>query len=105
MTRRRSNALRNQPLIAGLLLGVFLFVLAAAHSWALHHAVCAEASAPSHKCAVTLLTGGQVQIAPGAVSVVKSPPVMVVCVQAAPVALTVADYFLLPSRGPPASLA
>ncbi len=104
VTRRRSNARRNKPLIAGLLLGVFLFVLAAAHSWTLHHAVCADAAAPGHKCAVTLLTGGQVQVASGAVSVVKIPPLVVACVQVVTVALTAADYSLPPSRGPPASL-
>jgi hypothetical protein len=102
--RRRRNALRNKPLIAGLLLGVFLFVVAMAHSWALHHSVCAEAASPGHKCAVTLLTGGQVHVAAGTISVTTTPKLVVACLQPEPQFVTVADYSLLPGRGPPASL-
>ena len=98
------NALRNKPLIAGLLLGLFLFVLAVAHSGALHHSVCTEAAAPDHKCAATLLNCGQIHVTAGAISVTTIPRLVVACAPAEPSFLAVADYSLLPSRGPPASL-
>jgi hypothetical protein len=104
-TRKRwRNALCSKPRIAGLLLGVFLLVLAMAHSWALHHSVCTDASAPAHKCAVTLLTGGQVHVAANAVAVATAPNVVVARALPEPLLLTVADFSLLPGRGPPASL-
>jgi hypothetical protein len=102
--RTRSSALCRKPVIAGLLLGVFLFVLALTHSWALHHAFCSEAAAPGHKCAVTLLTAGQVLVPASTVSVITTPGFVAVCEPAEPLHLTVADYSLLRSRGPPASL-
>jgi hypothetical protein len=101
---RWRSALRYRPVIAGLLLGMFLIVLVMAHSWALHHSVCAEAASPGHKCAVTLLTGGQVHISSGTVTVTTTPVLTLACVQPEPPFVTVAHYSLLPSRGPPAFL-
>jgi hypothetical protein len=96
--------LRNRPLKAGLLLGVFLFVLAMAQFKALHHLLHDDAEAPDHRCAVTLLASGQVDAASPEVLLPVITSAVCVCPQPAPLLLPVAKYSLLPSRGPPASL-
>lgn len=102
--RERSNALRNKPVMAGLLLGLVLFVLALIHSWALHHAFCSDAAAPGHKCVVTLLTAGHVLVTASTVSVMATPGFVAARESAEPLHLTVAACSLPPGRGPPASL-
>ncbi|MCW5553592.1 MAG: hypothetical protein KIS67_15710 [Verrucomicrobiae bacterium] len=94
----------NKPLKAGLLLGLLLFVLAMAQFKALHHFLHTDAAAPDHQCAVTLLTSGQVDSASPEVQVAVITSIVVACPQPAPLLLPVADYSLLPGRGPPASL-
>jgi hypothetical protein len=94
----------NKPLIAGLLLGMFLLVLAMAQSWALHRLVHPDAGRPGHKCAVTLLTDGQVDAASEDLQVTITPMVAIPSVRPAALLLAAVDYSLLPSRGPPALL-
>ena len=98
------NVLSNRPLIAGLLLGMFLFVLAMAQSWALHHLVHADAGQPGHKCVVTLLTDGQVDAASENLQVTTTLTVAIASVQPEALLLAAVDYSLLPNRGPPALL-
>jgi hypothetical protein len=95
---------RRRPLMAGLLLGLFLSVLAVAQFRALHHALHPEAGQPGHQCAATLLSSGQVDSAAADLSVSIAP--VAVRVGAAPeiAPLPAPDFFLLPGRGPPASL-
>lgn len=95
------NTLKRRALKAGLLLGLFVFALALAHSWALHSAVCAEAGKPTHLCAATLLAGGQVNASSGAIAVEAPPLVEVVAALPKFRCFAVGDFFLLPSRGPP----
>ena len=94
----------SKPLCAGVLLALFVFVLAMAQSGALHRLVHADASKPNHQCAATMLASGQVDSAPVGVSI--SPPTVLTFLCALPEVplLLAVDYSLLPSRGPPALL-
>ena len=90
--------------MAGLLLGLFVFVLAMAQFGALHRLLHAEASQAEHQCAVTMLAGGQVDVAIGEVRVVSIPVVAVALVMPASPIFVAVDYSLLPGRAPPAGL-
>ena len=95
---------RSKSVVAGLMLGLFLFVLAMANFETLHCDVHADAETADHQCVVTLLASGQIDTASCAISVSEiSFPVLHV---AAPKVLDLVsvDYSLLPGRGPPASL-
>ncbi len=90
---------------AGLLLGLFLFVLAMVQFESLHRLVHADAGQSQHQCAVTWLASGQVDLAGSEVLVAFLPAVIVAQVMP-PVSISVAvDYFLLPDRAPPVALA
>lgn len=99
------RAAQSRPLKGGVLLGLFLLLLAMAHSWALHECVHPEADHADHHCAVTMLQHGQVDAATVTVVAVVSPPMPVARVfTPAPVFPTI-ELLLPPGRGPPASLA
>jgi hypothetical protein len=90
--------------MAGVLLALFLSVLGLTLSEALHRAVHAEACEPQHECAVTMLQSGQVEtpvvtVTPVIVSVATSVALLAECDFIPSV-----NFFLLPSRGPPALL-
>jgi hypothetical protein len=104
MRGQSGKAVSNKPLIAGLLLGMFLSVLAMAQFQALHHALHPEAGQPNHECAVTLLTSGQIETATVGVSVSLAPSFVITFQLPETPVFTVADYSLLPGRAPPASL-
>jgi|WetSurMetagenome_2_1015567.scaffolds.fasta_scaffold421785_1 hypothetical protein len=83
------------------MLALYVSVLALAASAQLHLCVHKQAGKPSHQCAATLLTQGQVDAAPTAVSVVVSISFQsTVVVPAAPLRITV-EHRLPPSRAPP----
>lgn len=96
-------AARSRPIIAGLMLGLFLFVLALAHFEALHLAVHADACCPEHHCVVTMLATGHFIMADGAVTL-ELPAAVITSVELPmPPLFAAVDYSLLPSRGPPAA--
>lgn len=106
---RIKQPLSNAPLRlqarAGLLLGLFLFVLAMAQFGTLHRMLHADSGTAEHQCAVTLLASGHVDVA---VSEVPVPflPVLAVAPVRPPAQIFVAlDYSLLPGRAPPSPLA
>ena len=88
----------------GLLLGIFLFILAVANCEPLHHWFHPDEASPSHHCVVTLQARGQIDVAP---AIVQVQPAFVVVVTLAPWSaaplLQSPAYSLLPGRGPPAS--
>lgn len=100
-----SNAAPRRGAKAGLLLCLFLFVLAMAQFKALHHLVHADAGQAEHQCAVTLLGHGQVDVAAADVRVAFMPVVAIAVVMPATPVFVAVDYSLLPGRAPPAVLA
>jgi len=60
--KQRKYSATARHLIAGLLLALFLFVLAMAHYKALHHAFHGDSERAEHQCAVTLLATGQIDL-------------------------------------------
>lgn len=103
--KQMRKALGSRPLTAGVLLALFAFVLAMAQFRTLHRFCHAEADQKDHQCAVTMLVSGQVD-APS-YGVIPAPVQMrFVGEPSAPTSFVPsADFFLLPSRGPPAPLA
>jgi hypothetical protein len=87
-----------------LALALFVFVQALAASSAIHHFIHSDADQPSHQCAATLLSQGQVSLAPVEVSVAR-PVLFVGEIHSPPVPFVVAvEYRLLPERAPPSLL-
>ena len=87
-----------------LALALFIFVQALAASSAIHHFVHHDSDQPSHQCAATLLSHGQVSLAPVEVSVSR-PVLFVGELHSPPVPFVVAvEYRLLPERAPPSLL-
>jgi hypothetical protein len=103
-TSQWRKAVRGKPFLAGLLLSLFVFVLAMAHSETLHHLVHVDAGMPEHQCAAKLLTKGHVDAAPAAVSVSITPLASIGCALPQVSLLLAVEYSLLPSRDPPAAL-
>jgi hypothetical protein len=95
---------RCRSLISGLLVVLYVFVLALAQSEALHHAFHADASEPQHECVATLLNSGQVDVAAAPATVWVAASICVSVLLAQPVPFSSTDYFLLPGRGPPCLL-
>ncbi|HXJ61667.1 MAG TPA: hypothetical protein VNU68_33925 [Verrucomicrobiae bacterium] len=90
--------------VAGLMLGLWLVLVALGSSPQLHRLLHADSSQPSHDCVVTQLTKSQFLTAGGAISaiVVASsffgfPPLT------ERIALPAADIRLAPPRGPPSA--
>jgi hypothetical protein len=105
MPQPSSNATLRRRARAGLLLGLFLFVLAMAQFRALHHMLHADSGTVDHQCAVTLLASGHVDVAVSEVPVAFLPVLAVApAIPSAQVFVTV-DYSLLPGRAPPVVLA
>ncbi|MBP9900963.1 MAG: hypothetical protein V9H26_18115 [Verrucomicrobiota bacterium] len=106
MNRRLKKSSDTVPLRwarAGLLLGLFLFVLALAQFGALHHFFHADSKQPNHHCAATMLAGGQIDAAPPcAVAVVVSPIQFVVTITELFPIFVSFDFTLPLSCGPPA---
>ena len=93
-----------KPAHAGLWLGVFLLLQAMVVLPGLHALIHADASDPSHQCAVTLFTHGQVHGADGAVPVLRPEPAAVFVQSRREAAFVSTDVRLLPGRGPPSLL-
>ena len=95
---------RSKVCLAGLMLGLFVTLHAVSASQFLHHAVCDEAGAADHHCAVTLFAKGQIDCPVESVLILGAleskadslPPVSPLL---APV-----DYAAPPGRAPPVSL-
>ena len=88
----------------GLLLGLYIFILALVQSGALHEWFHTDACKPTHQCAVTMLQSGQVDV-PTVDVVVPLPLTVWVCsLPSDRFVAPVARQFLLPNRGPPVSL-
>jgi hypothetical protein len=102
--KQSGNAAPRLRVMAGLLLGLFVFVLAMAEFGALHRLLHADAGQAEHHCAVTMLVGGQVDVATGEVRVAFTPAVAVAVVMPAAQIFVAVDYSLLPGRAPPAGL-
>jgi hypothetical protein len=99
------NMFSSRRAIGTLLLGLFLLVLAMAQFESLHHKLHADAGQPNHHCAVTLLSGGQIDAPPPcSFSVSLSPIELAVEFIHHPVVFVSFDFTLLPSCGPPAFL-
>jgi len=87
-----------------LALVLFLFVQALSASSAIHHFIHSDADQPSHQCAATLLSHGQVSVAPVEVSVSR-PVLFIGEIHSPSVPFVVAvEYRLLPERAPPSLL-
>jgi len=83
---------------------LFLFVQALSASSSIHHIVHSDADHPTHQCAATLLSHGQVSLAPVKVSVSR-PVFFVGEIHSPSVPFVVAvEYRLLPERAPPSLL-
>ncbi len=99
------QAANQRRAVAGLLCGLFLFVLALAQFETLHRLLHSDAGKATHQCAVTMLQGGQVD-APGACAeVVSSAPAGDICLLPQNDFVASVAYSLPPSCGPPALLA
>ncbi|HMP82091.1 MAG TPA: hypothetical protein PKA41_05215 [Verrucomicrobiota bacterium] len=98
------NGARRRNAVAGLLLSLFLFVLAMAQYEALHRYFHPDACQPEHQCAVTMLQAGQIESTTAHVGVVSLPAVLVTFTLPQTVAVAAADFTLLPGRAPPAFL-
>ena len=86
------------------MLGLFLAVLAMAHSTTLHLALHPAAGSADHHCAVTLLASGQVD-SPAAITTVVLAQALTFYFPLPESPLPTDSSFLLPlSRGPPALL-
>jgi hypothetical protein len=98
------KALNRRPVFAGVLLGLFVSVMALAHFEALHLALHPDACESDHHCAVTVFQAGQVDAPVTYVAVVTpaadltAPATMLLV---APPAMAVV---LLPGRAPPVTL-
>jgi hypothetical protein len=100
-----SNAAPRLRARAGLLLGLFLFVLAMAQFRALHHMLHADAGQSQHQCAVTLLTSGHVDVAGSEIPLAFLPVLAVAPAMLSAQIFVAVDYSLLPGRAPPVALA
>lgn len=98
------DSARRKSAVAGLLLSLFLFVLAMAQYEALHRYFHPEACHAEHRCAVTMLQTGQIETTTTHVSVSSTPQLLVTFTLPQSVAVALADFTLLPGRAPPASL-
>jgi hypothetical protein len=98
------DGVRRRNAVAGLMLSLFLFVLAMAHYEALHRIFHPDACQPEHRCAVTLLQAGQIETATTHVGVSSTPDLLLTFTLPQSVAVALADFTLLPGRAPPASL-
>jgi disulfide bond formation protein DsbB len=90
--------------LGGMLLGLFLGVLALTISEAWHRAMHADACEPEHQCAVTMLHSGQVDVPVVEVTPVCGKVWTGVALAAKLVFVPVVDFNLPPSCGPPALL-
>ena len=78
-----------------------LFVLIAASSCEVHHFFHPQSDPQHHICAATLLSLGQVDLAPAVVAI-ASPEVVCTCSPIPDIRVaTVVHYRLLPARAPP----
>lgn len=105
MQKPSSNATPRVRVWAGLLLGLFLFVLAMAQFGALHRVLHADSGTPEHQCAVTLLANGHVDVAVSEVPVAFLPVLAAASVMPSVQSFVTVDYSLLPGRAPPVALA
>lgn len=103
--QQSSNAAPRRRAWAGLLLGLFLFVLAMAQFRALHHMLHADSGAVEHQCAVTLLASGYLDVAVSEVPVAFLPVLAVAPAVTSAQVFVAVDYSLLPGRAPPVALA
>lgn len=103
--QQSSNAAPRRRARAGLLLGLFLFVLAMAQSGTLHRLLHADSGTAEHQCAVTLLANGQVDVAVSEVPAASLPVLVVAPAMPAAQIFVTVDYSLLPGRAPPVALA
>ena len=86
-----------------LCLGLFIFLELLAVSPELHQYFHPDANQPDHQCGVTLMAHGQVDAAPGALTVVLSP-LFAFEIPSLPLAAPVTvDHHFSPGRAPPAS--
>lgn len=86
-------------------LAIYLFVAALAASPELHHLFSHDADDPDHQCAATVLAQGQLDATPAMVTVVVPSAVGQQTLPAQPLGLAAPDFWLLPERAPPVSLA
>jgi hypothetical protein len=93
-----------RSIIAAVLLGLFLWVQALAIFPALHEAIHSDAHHKDHHCAVTLLTGGQMDVAVPQLPMQVTASFVEFAATPYGVVAAVGDFLLLPARGPPASL-
>ena len=84
------------------LLGVFLSVFGLTLSEALHRALHADACAPQHQCAVTMLQSGQVETPVVAIEPVVAYVAVFLAAQPQVDFVPSVEFSLPPSCGPPA---
>lgn len=85
-----------------LVLGVFLLGLAVSACQSLHCCLHSDAGSPAHQCFATLLAKGQIDTASPAVALEAAPVLVLPAMRPSLPLCPVADYTLLPVRGPPA---
>jgi len=90
--------------MAGVLLALFLSVLALTLSETLHRAFHADACTPQHQCAVTMLQSGQVEMPVLTVTPVLVATLFFFALPCETVFVPSVDCSLPPSCGPPALL-
>ncbi len=101
MQKQLKHGAPARPLMAGLLLGLFLFVLAMAEFKSLHHAVHADAEQAEHQCAVTLLASGQIDLPVSAAIILFVGSVFLIRTIARTDLFVSVDYLFQPGRAPP----
>jgi hypothetical protein len=94
-----------KSVLALLMLVLYLLPAALAASAALHKCVHDDADTPEHHCAATVIALGQVDTVPAAVVVVVPAIGCLQALTAEVQAIASGDYWLLPGRAPPVSLA
>lgn len=86
------------------MLCLYLTVLAGAILPAFHDSIHADSGNSSHRCAITLLSSGLIDITGPTVHVLSAPEIFVGSIAAWRVAFATVDYCFSSERAPPVSL-
>ncbi len=95
------NGRRPRPIIAGLMLGLFLLVSALANFEALHGDFHSNSEKADHQCAVTLLGSGQIDLPISAAIILFVSSVFLIRAISKIDLFVSVDYLFQPGRAPP----
>jgi hypothetical protein len=102
---RSSGRIGGRQAVAGALLGLYLVVLAGVILPAFHHFIHADEADSGHRCAVTLISAGQIDISEPTVQALSTPAIFVGSSPADRLAIPDVDYCFSSERAPPVFLA